>query len=675
MTNKKHDKSKIKISAIIKEKSLSETNSTSLLISIGAILLLIIIAYYPSLQCGFTNWDDQLYVTDSGLIKSLSFENIKKIFSTESIVALNYHPLTILSLAIDYHFAKLNPERYHLINLLLHLINTVLVFFLVYRLSGKKIIAAIIVSLFFGIHPMHIESVTWVAERKDVLYTLFFISALLTYLTYLKTNKNKFIFLTFTLFVFSVLSKAMAVVLPFILFLIDYFNNRKVNQKVFLEKIPFLIVSLIFGIFAIRVQAHDAIGSYQSFSLFHRIEIGFYGFFTYIWKMFLPVNLSSFHPYPPVANGWYPFSFYASAICGVVIFIFTVFLFLRRKKEYRYLSFGIGFYFITIVLVLQFLSVGKTIIAERYSYVSYIGLLFILGTFLNDLIEKHPSYKLIITIAVCSVALIFSGVTFERNHVWKNAGTLWSNVIERYPYPEYFVENAYVARGNFRAAESNDFNGALEDYDILLQNNTTHPEIYYNLGYVCGIKGNIIYKSGDSLKAMELFNKSIEYFSKSVELDSNSFKTFKNRATTYIFMKKYDLAALDFDKTLKIEPGNLDMLEKRAYAYNMSDQWEKAIADYDNLIAITPNNGFLYLNRGKAKYNIKNYKDAINDFNKFVQFQPLNGNTYYLLASCYDRLGDRINVLANIEKAKQSGFDVDLNGVEKFTNDELNKMQ
>src|SRR5205085_6456681 len=143
--------------------------------------------------CNFTAWDDHLYVTESELIKNLPFENIKRIFSSEGVVSLNYHPLTIISLAIDYHFSKLDPFQYHLVNIMIHLFNTSLVFLFAYRLSGKKIYAAFLVSLFFGIHPMHVESVTWVSERKDVLYSFFYLLALQSYLTYLERKKNKFL--------------------------------------------------------------------------------------------------------------------------------------------------------------------------------------------------------------------------------------------------------------------------------------------------------------------------------------------------------------------------------------------------------------------------------------------------------------------------------------------------
>ena len=271
MSNKRSDKSKNRKPVFLKIETPTNAFSMSKIIWMGAILLLTLIAFYPSINCSFINWDDQFYVTDSKLIQSLSFENIKKIFSTESVVALNYHPLTILSLAIDYHLGNLDPRQYHFTNLFIHILNTLLVFFFAYKLSDRKLIVGIFVSIFFGIHPMHVESVAWIAERKDVLYTFFFITGLLTYLSYSETKKKKFLVLTFIFFFLSVLSKAMAVVFPFVILLIDYYKARKVSLEVFVEKIPFFLISLIFGIFALRIQVNEINFSYQTLSFFNQI--------------------------------------------------------------------------------------------------------------------------------------------------------------------------------------------------------------------------------------------------------------------------------------------------------------------------------------------------------------------------------------------------------------------
>ncbi len=383
-----------KPSSIDTIKNLTENNLINNWYWIGAILLLTIVAFYPSLTCKFVHWDDQAYVSESELIKSLSFENIKRIFSFKSVVALNYHPITILSLAIDYKFAKVNPFYYHLVNVIIHLLNTFLVFLFTYKLSGRKLFVGLFVSLFFAIHPMHVESVTWIAERKDVLYTFFFIGGLLTYLKYIESLKRKFLIYTFLLFSLSVLSKAMAVVFPLVLFLIDYYNNRKISLKVIAEKIPLLILSILFGVLALHLQANEVIASYYKFGFIMRICFGFYAFSTYIWKMFLPINLSSFYPYPVAnAQGMFPLSIFIVSFCGIIFLILIGIFSVLKKEKMKLFAFGTGFFFVTVVTVLQFFSIGGAVMADRYTYLSYIGLLFVLGTMLNSFISKYPSYK------------------------------------------------------------------------------------------------------------------------------------------------------------------------------------------------------------------------------------------------------------------------------------------
>ena len=627
---------------------------------IVAILILTFISFYPSIKCRFISWDDPLYITESNLIKNLSFENIKNIFSTSQAVALNYHPLTVLSFGIDYHFSKLNPFHYHLVNLLIHLLNTLLVFIFVYRLSKGKLIAGLFVSLFFGIHPMHVESVTWISERKDVLYTFFFIAALISYIKYNETKKTKFIIFTFFLFVLSVLSKAMAVVLPFAMFLIDYYQGRKVTTKVIVEKIPFFIISLLFGLLAINIQSKGAIASYDTFTLFQRICFGFFGFFTYIWKMFLPVNLSSFYPYPIAGSQIaFPVSFYIPVFCGMILFILIGILSFLKPEKMKLFTFGTGFYFVTIVFVLQFLSVGQVIMADRYSYIPYIGLLFPIGMLLNDFTERKPTIKSRVIIIIVAIAFIFSYMTHERTRVWKNTETLWTDVIDQYPYPPWTIEIAYVGRGKYYAAEINDIDKALFDFNTLLLMKTKNPTVYNNLGNIYGVKGQEFEKTGDSVKAKEIYNKSIEYFAKSMSLDSNSENTYMNRATAYIYMKKYDLAAADFNRALQFDPQNIDYLEKRAYAYYKSKKWKQAIMDYDILISKTPDKTYMFQYRGFARLNLEMYREAITDFNITIQREPQNGYAYYYLSLCYNHLNDNPAAINNLDKAIQFGYRVD----------------
>lgn len=660
MSFKKSHLEKKRTTSTTVNKITGNKNPQSKWIWIFIILILTFITFSPSLNYSFTSWDDPLYVTENELIKSLSIENIKNIFSIKNNVALNYHPVTIVSLAIDYHFSKLKPYHYHFTNLIIHLLNTLLVFIFIYRLTKGKLITALFVSLFFGIHPMHVESVAWISERKDVLYTFFFLSALITYLKYLETKKLNYIIFTIFLFILSLLSKAMAVVLPVVLILIDYYNGRKFSWKIIIEKIPFLILSLLIGILAMNIQAEKAIASYETFTLFQRISFGFYGFFNYIFKLFLPLNLSSFYPYPLAGTQvLFPASFYLPAIAGIVLFILTIILYFRKKENMKSIVFGMGFYFITIVFVLQFISVGQVIMADRYSYLSYLGLLFPIGVFLNKYAEKNNTFKKRIVLSILSLSILFIFISRERIKVWENTETLWTDVIEKYPFPPWTIEIAFVGRGKYYAVEKINIDKALADFNTLIEMKTKNPIVFNNLGNIYGSKGQQAEMAGDKIRANEYYSKSIKYYEESLMLDSDNSLTYVNRATAFIYMKNYSLAAIDFNKAFQMNPQNLELLEKRAYSYYMSENWIKAIQDYDKLISIMPDKTYLYQYRGASKLKNKLYQEAIPDLNKTIQLEPKNATAYYYLSICHHHLKNHNVAADNLQKAIQNGYKAD----------------
>ncbi|HKB43192.1 MAG TPA: hypothetical protein VKC90_02345, partial [Chitinophagaceae bacterium] len=256
------------------------------------ILLIALIAFLPALKAGFV-WDDKNYIQNNPGLHSI---NLKEIFS--SYVLGNYHPLTMLSLAIEYHFWGLNEAGYHIINVLLHLLNVILVFYAIFLLSNKTGVA-LIAALLFGIHPLHVESIAWASELKDLLYTFFFLASYIFYLKYIKSNKNKFLFYALLLFMFSLLSKAMAVSLPLLLLLTDYFKGRKINMTILLEKLPFFILAVIFGVVAIHAQkSSHSIQDINIFTFPQRIIFASYGFITYLLKLLVPSHLSAYYPYP-----------------------------------------------------------------------------------------------------------------------------------------------------------------------------------------------------------------------------------------------------------------------------------------------------------------------------------------------------------------------------------------
>lgn len=545
----------------------------------AAIVIITYLAFSPTLKNEFTNWDDPTYVMDNSLVVNNKIP-VKEIFTTP--VSLNYHPVTMLTLAWNYQNGKLQPEGYFLTNLIIHLLNTLLVFLFIYRLTKGNLIWAATVAAIFGVHPMHVESVSWISERKDVLYVFFFIAGLITYLNYHESKKIIWYAATLLLCILSCLSKGMAVVFPVILLLIDYYKTQaaRISAKNLLNKIPFFIVSLVFGVTAYKIQSGGAIADLQTFTLFQRLMFASYGAIMYVVKFFAPTNLSAFYPYPVLGkDGNVPVIYYLSPVilAGVAV---LVYFFLRREKP---VVFGLLFYIISVALVLQFVSVGSAIMADRYSYLSYIGLSFPIGYLVSEAWKGKNtvlgSLKYPITVIISFAIATFSYQTYARSQVWGNTETLWTDVISKYPN----VETAWKNRGNYYG-QNNRIEEAMHDYRMLVKMNSKDSKVYSNLGNVYGLRG----KPDSALWA----------YSKAIELDSQNADSYVNRAITYCMAKQFDKAFPDFAKALSIDPSIYGVYSNRGYAYFATGQYQESINDYTAYLRYRPEDAAAYYYRG-----------------------------------------------------------------------------
>src|SRR5687767_14123482 len=310
--------------------------NTMQLVVVLVILLITYICFSPALtdKKEFTNWDDPGYVVEQPLAKSLSKENINTLFKPSTQVMLNYHPLTMITLAMNYSSSELNAKPYAITNVIIHILNTFLVFYFLYLMSRKKFWVGALGALWFGIHPMHVESVAWIAERKDVLYCFFFLLSCITYIRYLETRKIALLFAVFVFFVLSCLSKAMAVPLPLVLLLIDFYFQRKINLKVIAEKIPFLAVAVWIGWNATQIQADQAIADYGTFTTLQRLMFASYGFMMYWAKLILPLKLSAFYPYPALGeDGGIPLIYNVAPLIALAIAAIPFWILYKRENK------------------------------------------------------------------------------------------------------------------------------------------------------------------------------------------------------------------------------------------------------------------------------------------------------------------------------------------------------
>ena len=401
--------------------------------SIIFVAVLTFFSFSSTLDSEFTNWDDQKYVTENHVIKEISWDRLKTIF-TDFYTEAYSQPLVILSFAIEYYFFKLNPFIYHLTNLILHTLSSVLVFCLVFIFS-RKISISLITALFFGIHPLHVESVAWVSERKDVLSIFFFLQSLIFYLLHKERNKWFYYYLSVFVLVLSLFSKAMGVTLPFILLLFDYLSGRRFDRKALLEKVPFFAVSGLFVVMNLYIfYSAGAIISTKVFSHYDNVLIACRSLVFYLIKVLLPINLSAFYPYPTEISIFQP-DFFLS----LVVLIILVALVWYSRKYTRKIIFGSLFFLLTILPVIKLVPFGGggAAMADRYMYIPSIGLFYVAGVAFYKAFQWDDvslgSVRKLTVLLLCLVVLFFSFLSYKRGDVWQKSETLWLNVIKNYP--------------------------------------------------------------------------------------------------------------------------------------------------------------------------------------------------------------------------------------------------
>ncbi len=599
---------------------------------IGALVLIIITAaiYYKSLNIQLTTWDDDYNITNNPDIRTLHGDSvsatIKKTFT--SYASGNYHPLTMLSLALDYNKHQLDPKSYHETNLIFHILNTLLVFCFIWLLTQQHWVA-FITALLFSIHPMHVESVAWASERKDVLYSFFYLGALCTYLFYLKKEKWKIFFylLTFFLFSLAVLSKAMAVSLPIAFLVVDFFLDRKLNIKNNIDKIPFILLSLIFGYVAIQAQKSSNAVHVDYYNLIDRILFTCYGIMMYVWKLFVPINLSCYYNYPTKLNGVFPAIVYVSPviIAAAVFLIYRYFRVVKDSTEGKVLIFGFGFFIISIALVLQILPVGGAIISDRYTYLPYVGLFFMIAYAINNLLEnrseKYSKFKIASIAALVLFSITCCYLSFQRTKVWHDSISLWNNAIENEKFD--ISPTAYKSRATayFMAGK---YDKAILDYDQYINIINNNPDVFCDRG--------IAYYNSNK------FEEALKNFDRAIQLDPNDLRSYHFRGLSNVNLKKYEETIIDFTKTLELKPDQPFAYYTRGLAYYYLLKYEEALKDYTLAINLNPAYTEAYSNRGLAYFQTRKFEEAIKDYTTAISINPKYSNAYYNRALVYDQL-------------------------------------
>ncbi len=589
-----------------KKDSLSKMSGKPLWMALSAVLVICFFSFYPSLNNSFINWDDNAHVFDNPQLKEPLPKALSYYFGPHTIIG-NYIPLTMTVYLLEYKMAGLDPGFFHGVNLLLHLINIVLVYFFIRRLSNGKHFVALFVALFFGLHPMHVESVAWVSELKDLLYTLFFIWALTKYLSYLENKKSGnpksplLLYQTLVLFILSLLAKPAAIITPLVLLLLDYYKERKLNKWSLLEKAPFFVLSIVAGYIALRAQSADRL-LHNDYQLVDRFFFSAFALCNYLFKFFIPFQQSIFYPYPLDDHGRLSSLVYLAPLLCLVLAYWVY----RQRKSSALLTFGALFFLVNLILVLQFVSFGDAFMAERYTYVPYIGLLYIIGMTGEQLFEKkkHTSIGKLILPVCLLLSLVFSYLTFTRCKIWKDDYTMASDLVKKHPNDWLSLNNmGYIlfeqkryndAVGYFQRALSykpNYVRASINLSSCFIQLNnpqnalvvtdsalTRNPKNHYLLAN----KANILFRK------FNRFEEASRYFEEAIQMDGKNLGLYLDLSECYYAMKSYDKALATVNKGLVIFPDNHVLFNNKGYLFFLKGNYTAAVEQYKMALKLMP---------------------------------------------------------------------------------------
>jgi Flp pilus assembly protein TadD len=558
---------------------------------------MVVCAFAPVLKNGFIYWDDPHYVSENVYLRSITPANVKALLT--SVFVGTYQPVVNITYLLERSWFGCDASVYHATNLLLHTLNCLLVFWLVILWDGN-ILVALLTALLFGLHPLRVESVAWVSERKDVLYSFFFLWALADYCRYVKNNAGREYYRSFFLFFLSLGSKAMAAVLPLVFFAVDYLFKRRFDKKLILEKAPFFMLSLIFGVIAVVAQGKAlGVGHGEKFALPLRLGAPLYGSIMYLWKTVFPAKLSVIYPYPALDG-----RFFLICLTSAVLLSLICWAAVRSARYSRKTAFSLLFALITVAPVLQLIPVGKAIMADRYTYLPSIGISYLASVWFFRLYGAKKNYgpllRLVLAVLLVVALTVLSVLTYNRTHIWKNSVTYDTDAINNYP-------DSYVSYNNRGIAyyKMKKFTQALSDYNKSLQLNDKQPIVYCN-------RGVIYQEMGDQVRA-------IEDFTKALKLNPSYSEVYNNLGNSYAAIGKKGEAKKAYAKAIELNP-------KYAEAYNnlgteCSDPAE-AIKAYKKAIEINPDYAEAYYNLSKAYEKTGMIEEAGKFYRKAKKLKP-----------------------------------------------------
>ena len=585
--------------------------------SLIAIAVLGLIIYSNSFDCSF-QLDDKHTIIDNEVIKSI--DSIKKIWDFDHARFFPYY-----SLALNYHYGELNVWGYHFVNLMIHLSNSFLVFWITLLLFRSPVLKdnhiarhasaiALLTGLLFVSHPLATGAVTYIVQRMASMAALFYFLSVAMYMKgRLSATKIKYWYFAASLiaFLFATHTKENTYTLPFALVLIElyFFNTKKISVNFKSYKVLLSIIGVVgFIIFTLFSFSFSAFKTLQP-SIFNSYTLTPFNYFytqlsvivKYIQLLVLPINQNMDYDFH-ISNSLFETPTLINGLILLALLILAFFLYNRNKI----VSFGILWFFLTLAIESSFIPIADVIFEHR-TYIPSFGFFIIIssGIFLF-LWDKYKTVAILLPVLLIGSNAI---LTYQRNKVWKSEFTMWSDVIIKSPNKERGYLNLGYAYGNLK-----EWDNAIVNFNKVNEIKPNHhAAAYYNLGI--------------AYWALEQKEKAMESYTTAIKVDLNYADAYYGRGVCYHYLNEPDKALADYSKAIAIKP-RPEVYYNRGMIYAMKQQWEEAISDYTKAIENSPNNADIYNNRANAYGGMNKWDKAVEDFNMTLQLNPQNKTAY-----------------------------------------------
>lgn len=619
-----------------------EHNRIKLLI-ILLLIIMTIAAYWQLTECDFISFDDNLYVTENRQVQSgITIEGIIWAFTT--FHAGNWHPLTWLSHMVDCQLYGLNPMGHHWTNLLFHMANTLLIFFIFQKIT-EAIWKSAFVATLFALHPLHVESVAWVAERKDVLSTFFGLLMIVAYYHYVnKPSITKYIFIILFLSL-GLMAKPMLVTMPFVLLLLDLWPLKRLNLSLnqppgqtsnliplIQEKIPlFILATISISLTFLAQQSSGAVQSLELIPINYRIANALIAYSGYFIKAIWPQYLSVFYPHLGINQPVW------KVVSSTLFLIGTCFGAIRASKKYPYMLVGLLWYIITLLPVIGLIQVGAQSMADRYTYIPLTGLFVIFTWGMHDLLSKNEKYlNSILSLSAVIIISALSLISFNQVKHWKNSTALFENAIN-------VTDDNWLAHNNLGAELYN--KEKLDESVFHFQKALKIKPLYFSA----------LYNLGKAYHKKDKLDKATFYYNNALKIKPEHEDTHNNLANLLFAQGRLDEAATRYNLILKINSDNADVHNNLGYLLITQEKHKEALLHFNEALRINPehadahyNLGLLMIEQGKIETATTHLVKALTMLH-FKDAQKINPG----YAKVYNKIGI---ILYKNGKLKEAGI-------------------